>query len=113
MIQIDNKNKSPKYKQIAECIKRDIMMGEISTSQTLISIRNLAKDLNVSIITVKKAYEYLEVKYIIVAHPKKHYKVSNEAVRIIREDKKKELRIINDYLLECLNIYNIDYNEIS
>ncbi|MCI2848422.1 GntR family transcriptional regulator [Staphylococcus hominis] len=89
MIHIDNNNKNPKYKQIAECIKKDIVTGELAANQNLISIRALAENLNVSTITVKKAYKDLESKYIIVSCPRQHYKITDASLTIIQKEKKK------------------------
>lgn len=53
-------NAIPMYEQIAEQIKAAILQGELEQGSALPSIRILAKELKVSIITVKKAYEALE-----------------------------------------------------
>ncbi|MDK7160549.1 GntR family transcriptional regulator, partial [Pauljensenia sp. UMB3104] len=53
-------SKEPLYQQIVQELKRNILSGELQEEEQLPSIRQLAKDLEVSVITVKKAYEKLE-----------------------------------------------------
>ena len=50
----------PIYEQIAEQMKAQILSGEIPAGEQLPSIRTLAKDLHISVITTKRAYEELE-----------------------------------------------------
>ncbi len=57
---IDNKNKAPIYQQIFDEIRNEIISNNVSANEKLPSIRSLAKDLGVSVITTKRAYEDLE-----------------------------------------------------
>ena len=57
---IDNKSDSPIYDQIYSQIKSQIISGELNDDEALPSIRNLAKDLRISVITTKRAYDELE-----------------------------------------------------
>ena len=59
-ILISNSSSVPLYEQISNQIKNQILNGELKPSEALPSIRMLAKDLKVSIITTKRAYEELE-----------------------------------------------------
>ena len=59
-ILIDENDSMPNYQQIILQIKRLIIIGDLKPNEQLPSIRNLAKDLNVAIITIKRAYEELE-----------------------------------------------------
>ena len=59
-ILIDNRSGAPIYEQIFEQIRRQIFSGELKEDAALPSIRNLAKDLRISVITTKRAYEELE-----------------------------------------------------
>ena len=59
-IRIDNQSSDPIYFQIAEAFKREIARGGLQADEALPSIRNLAKDLRISVITTKRAYEELE-----------------------------------------------------
>ena len=57
---ISNQTDSPIYEQIKEQIKKQIMMGVLKEGEMLPSMRFLAKELRISIITTKRAYEDLE-----------------------------------------------------
>lgn len=57
---ISNSSGVPIYEQIEEQIKSQIMAGELREGETLLSMRVLAKELKISIITTKRAYEDLE-----------------------------------------------------
>ena len=60
LILIDNKSGAPIYDQIFTQIKGHILSGELKSEEPLPSIRALAKDLRISVITTKRAYEELE-----------------------------------------------------
>lgn len=57
---ITNNTKEPIYEQIGNQIKSLILMGELKEGDALPSMRQLAKDLQISVITTKRAYEELE-----------------------------------------------------
>lgn len=59
-ILLDNQRGDPIYRQIAEQIKAQILSGALQPDTALPSIRNLAKDLRISVITTKRAYDELE-----------------------------------------------------
>ncbi len=59
-LRIDNKTGAPIYDQIYSQIKAQIIGGELREDEALPSIRNLAKDLRISVITTKRAYDELE-----------------------------------------------------
>lgn len=62
-------SKLPLYQQIVQELKRNILSGELQEEEQLPSIRQLAKDLEVSVITVKKAYEKLEQEHFLMTVP--------------------------------------------
>ena len=57
----------PIYQQIAEQLKTDILAGKLKEGDYLPSIRGLAKDLKISVITTMKAYELLEAEGLVTA----------------------------------------------
>lgn len=57
---ISNQSKEPIYRQIYAQIKKQILTNELKPGESLPSMRQLAKDLNISVITTKRAYEELE-----------------------------------------------------
>ena len=70
-ILIDNKSGAPIYDQIVAQIKRQILDGSLAEDEALPSIRSLAKDLRISVITTKRAYEELEQEGFIYTMPGK------------------------------------------
>ena len=68
---IDNKRGAPIYDQIYSQIKAQIINGELKEDEALPSIRNLAKDLRISVITTKRAYDELEREGFIYTLPAK------------------------------------------
>lgn len=68
---IANDSDKPIYEQIVEQIKEEILNGKLLSGELLPSIRNLAKDLRISVITTKKAYEELEKESYIETIPGK------------------------------------------
>ena len=59
-IVVSNKTSRPLYEQIVSQIKTQIMSGELKAGEALPSIRSLAKSLQISVLTVQKAYEILQ-----------------------------------------------------
>lgn len=65
-ITITNTSKEPIYEQISAQIKKLILLGDLKQGDALPSMRQLAKDLRVSIITTKRAYEELEKTVLLI-----------------------------------------------
>ena len=65
-IMIQHSSMQPIYEQIVEQIKQQVMHGELEKGTMLPSVRSLAKDLKISALTVKKAYDFLEEEGIVV-----------------------------------------------
>ena len=57
----------PIYQQIAEQLKTDILAGKLKEGEYLPSIRGLARELKISVITTMKAYELLETEGLVTA----------------------------------------------
>lgn len=57
---VSNKTSRPLYEQIVMQIKTQIMSGELTTGEALPSIRSLARSLQISVLTVQKAYDLLQ-----------------------------------------------------
>ena len=84
---IPEKLELPLYLYIYECIKNDIRKGNIKANEKLPSKRNLAKQLEVSLITIENAYSQLLIEGYITAIEKKGYFVNE--VEIIKSSNKK------------------------
>ena len=90
-IVINNFSFQPIYEQIVIQIKENIINGTLKEDTLLPSVRTLAKDLRVSMLTVKKAYDELEAAgFIITVHGKGSF-VTNANQELILEEKKKEV----------------------
>lgn len=96
---ISNSADTPIYDQIAEQIKSHIINGDLKDGEALPSIRNLAKELHISVITTKRAYEELEREGYIVSIPGKGSFVSAQNKELLKEAR---IRIVEDKLLEAV-----------
>ncbi|WP_455537911.1 GntR family transcriptional regulator [Terrisporobacter sp.] len=120
---ISNSSAVPLYEQIQNQIKTQILNGQLKPDEGLPSIRALAKELKVSIITTKRAYEELEKEgYIITVVGKGSYVCSQsterlkEAARFEMESKLEEIIIqakkMGICLDECIEILKSIYMEV-
>lgn len=82
---IDNKSGAPIYDQIYSQIKSQIINGTLREDEPLPSIRNLAKDLKISVVTTKRAYDELEREGYIYTIAAKGCFVAPKNVELIRE----------------------------
>lgn len=88
---IRNNSGQPIYDQISGQIKAQILSGALSPGDALPSIRGLAKDLKISVITTKRAYDKLEAQGLINTVAGKGCFVAEKNLDLIREQKLKEL----------------------
>ncbi|NEW06774.1 GntR family transcriptional regulator [Paenibacillus sp. SYP-B3998] len=88
---ISHASEDPIYIQIVNQIRKSILNGEIMAGESLPSIRQLAKDLQVSVITTKRAYEELEKERLIDSVVGKGSFVSGANKDFIREQRMKRL----------------------
>ncbi len=100
-ILIDNKSGAPIYDQIYTQIKNQIISGELQQDEALPSIRNLAKDLRISVITTKRAYDELEREGFIYTLPAKGCFVAAKNVELLREE---NLKKIEEYMQKILQL---------
>lgn len=92
---ISNSSIDPIYEQIAKQVKASIIQGELEAGDNLPSIRGLARDLQVSVITTKRAYEELEKEGFIETMQGKGSFVASQNKELMRERK---LKVIEDKL---------------
>ena len=90
-ILIDSKSGVPIYDQIATQIKEQILDGSLPEGEALPSIRSLAKDLRISVITTKRAYEELEQEGFIDTMPGKGSYVAVQNRELMREEDLKKI----------------------
>ncbi|MBW8351173.1 GntR family transcriptional regulator [Bacillus sp. IITD106] len=92
---ISNSSKEPIYEQITNQIKSLILAGELQEGASLPSMRKLAKDLQISVITTKRAYEELEKAGFIYSIVGKGSFVAEQNLEVIKE---KKLKVIEEQL---------------
>lgn len=97
---ISNTSKLPIYEQIVNGIKEEIISGNLKPNEKLPSIRALARDLNISVITTKRAYEELEREGFIETVGGKGCYVSYFNKELIYEERLKEIEKKLDEILE-------------
>lgn len=96
-ILIDNKSGAPIYEQIYTQLKDQIISGALTEDQPLPSIRGLAKDLRISVITTKRAYDELEQEGFLYTVAGKGSFVAKKNTALLREE---QLKKIEDHLSE-------------
>ncbi len=88
---IDNRSGAPIYDQIYSQIKDAILSGQVDEGEALPSIRALAKDLRISVITTKRAYDELENEGFIYTLPGKGCFVAERSTELLREENLKKI----------------------
>lgn len=94
-ILLSNAGQEPIYAQITRQIKQLILSGQLKEGDALPSIRLLAKELRISVITTKRAYEDLEAEGFIVTQPGRGSFVAPQNPALLREE---SLRRIEEHL---------------
>ena len=88
---IRNASDQPIYEQISSQIKAQIIAGKLSPGEALPSIRALAKDLRISVITTKRAYDELEAEGFLYTVGGKGCFVAEKNLELVREGRLKEM----------------------
>lgn len=96
---ISNSSNEPIYSQLANQLRSYIIKGELKEGELLPSIRGLAKDLQISVITTKRSYDELEKEGFIETVPGKGSYVAVQNKELMKE---KKLKIIEDKLLDVV-----------
>ena len=100
-ILIDNRNGTPIYDQIYTQIKSQIISGALSENEMLPSIRGLARELRISVITTKRAYDELEKEGFIYTVAGKGCFVAVKNAELLREE---NLRQIEEHIAAILHL---------
>ena len=111
-ILIDNKSGAPIYDQIYSQIKCQIISGALREDDMLPSIRGLAKDLRISFITTKRAYEELEKDGFIYTLPGKGCYVAPKNVELLREENLKKIEEHIDKIVRLAASCNLSKKDI-
>lgn len=110
---ISNSSNTPIYEQIKEQIKNKIVSNELKIGEVLPSIRNLAKDLRISVITTKNAYEELEREGYVETIPGKGTYVANKNIELIREEQLQKIEGLIDTAVSIAKVSKISKDEIK
>ncbi|MBP8640090.1 MAG: GntR family transcriptional regulator [Oscillospiraceae bacterium] len=109
---ISNVCSQPIYEQIFSQIKNCIISGKLKEGDPLPSIRTLAKDLRISVITTKRAYDELERAGYINTVAAKGCFVAEKNVEVIREEHLKEIELHLQRILELAAACNLNTEEV-
>ena len=110
---INTSSMVPIYEQIVETIKRDIASGELVADTALPSVRTLSKELKISALTVKKAYDQLEEDGLVTTVHGKGTFVKGLNPGLIREEQLKELEEDMTKMLDKAKRYGISTEELE
>ncbi|MBP3568430.1 MAG: GntR family transcriptional regulator [Lachnospiraceae bacterium] len=90
------------YEQIEQQIKDAILRQELKPEEALPSIRGLAKDLQISVITTKRAYEELEAQGLIYSVPGRGFFVCTRKLEMLKEKKIQDLeKRMSELIRDC------------
>ena len=102
----------PIYEQLVEQIKAMIVKGELTPDELLPSVRSLAKELKISLITTKRAYEDLERDGFVVTVAGKGCFVAPRNLELMREEHRKKVEEALTKAIEQAKAASIDLPEL-
>lgn len=113
-IVISNSSDLPIYAQIKEQVKEQILTGELAENEMLPSLRQLARDLKISVLTTTRAYNELEQEGFITSRQGKGFFVMSSGSNLIREQLIKEVeKNLNNAILAAGRIPMSDDEIVS
>ena len=110
---IDNRSGAPIYDQIYSQIKDAILSGQVTEGEALPSIRALAKDLRISVITTKRAYEDLERDGFILTQQGRGSFVAEQNPALLREEHLKKVEDCLQGAVDAARLGGIGYDEVA
>ena len=111
-IYLSNSGQEPIYAQITRQIKQQILSGQLQAGDALPSIRLLAKELRISVITTKRAYEDLETAGFIITQPGRGSFVAAQNPALLRETQLKEVEDHLQRAVDAARQGGIRYEEV-
>ncbi|MDO4413893.1 MAG: GntR family transcriptional regulator [Erysipelotrichaceae bacterium] len=110
---INTSSMVPIYEQIAKEIKQQIMEGKLKEGELLPSVRTLSKELRISALTVKKAYDCLEEEgFTATVHGKGTY-VKGANASLIAEQRRYEIQTELEKVVRKAEQYGLTHEEVS
>ena len=110
---ITNNGGVPIYEQIASQIKGLILSGSLKEGDPLPSMRTLAQDLRISVITTKRAYEILETEGLIESYTGKGSFVSAQNPELLREQNLREVEVHLQKAVDIAKRSGVSLEELS
>ena len=110
---ISNMVDEPIYLQIENQIKAKIMSGELAAGEALPSMRNLAMQLRISVITTKRAYEELERDGFIESYTGRGCFVKAQNAKLLREESLRQTRELLSKAVDKAKMSGIDLDELK
>ncbi len=110
---ISNSSGQPIYDQISSQIKNMIISGELNEGDALPSMRLLAKELRISVITTKRAYEELERDGFIVSITGKGSFVASKNIDFIKEEQLKNIEEHMQKIVEAAEICGLNFEDLT
>ena len=111
-IYLSNSGQEPIYAQITRQIKEQILSGQLHAGDALPSIRLLAKELRISVITTKRAYEDLESAGFIITQPGRGSFVAAQNPALVREEHLKKVEGSLQDAVDAARLGGIGYEEV-
>lgn len=109
---INHSSMVPIYEQIMEQIKTAIVNGTLKTDEVLPSVRSLSKELKISALTVKKAYDHLEAEgFTVTVHGKGSFVAATDT-QLLKEEQVKEVEQDLEKVIAKGRKYGMDNKEI-
>ena len=109
---ISNSSSIPIYEQIKQEIIEQILNNELQEDEALPSIRNLAQDIKISVMTIKKAYDELENEGYIVSRQGKGTFVAPKNTELAKEQAQKEMESYMEKIIDIAKKFQISQEEI-
>jgi len=110
---INNSSMQPIYEQIVEQIKAAVIQEKLKGGESLPSVRTLSKDLRISALTVKKAYDFLEEEgFVVTVHGKGSF-VAEVNRNLKQEEQKKEIEQELEATIRKACSYGMEKAELS
>ena len=110
---VSNMDSTPIYEQITRQIKAKILGGELQPGEALPSMRLLAKELRISVITTKRAYEDLERDGFILPQPGRGSFVAEQNPALLREEHLKKVENCLQGAVDAARLGGIGYDEVA
>ena len=112
-MQLKQNSGVPIYQQIADSFRTDILAGKYKQGEFLPSIRGLAKDLKISVITTMKAYEQLAQEGLVTAAQGKGFYVNAQDSEMIKEQHLRKVESSLNDAIESAKIAGLSMDELG